>query len=324
MGCTLSNGKIKYDPTEKFNFETSYRNKFMKLSKEHSDLIKYIDESHFNRGSEVDNEQINVLQYKIELLLTMLAMEDKSKEIVLNRMEAMKFMLISEGQSAQQLEELFNQYSAHSPTMIDLNYDIDISNAIEKTQIAFETNRDEIIHTFVDDFGSLRVSMSREEFIKALEAVNIKLSTKDLQILSLRFFDGLAISVPEFLSFFGHSSTQRLVRSASHAVTMSEENIDFSMNLLHTNSNFHSDFNYIPESVMNSTNQVSTMTQHSISKELNLSITKLVILWKHVKTALLAEFENQCNGTGRTISTAQFSVSTLYSLSLILKMDELY
>jgi len=306
MGACASSDSSRC-PTEKFNFEASYRNKYTKLSNEHSTLIKYVEENVFDRGNEIDNEQINILKYKIELLLTILAMEDKSKDVINGRMEAMKCMLVSEGQSAQYLEELFSQYNtAHSPSTIDLNYDIDIANAIEMTRNAFEKNhvRDEIVQAFVDEEGTLRLSVSREEFVERLEATTtIHLPTKDLQVLSLRFFDGLMVSVPEFLSFFGNSSKQRLVRSASHAVTVTQENIDINIDLSNSMTNF-----VISPNSRSTTNQVSMMDTQYSTKELNVSVMKLIVLWMYVKEALLTEFENRRTGTSRTLSVAQFSV----------------
>lgn len=302
MGCTASNSRL--DPTEKFNFEASYRNKFMRLSKEHNQLVKYIEEN-LDRGNEVDNEQVNVLRYKIELLLTMLAMEDKSKEVIVSRMETLKWMLMSEGQSAQQLEELFSQYAAHSPSTIDLNYDIDIASAIEKTRVVFGVKRDEIVSAFLAEDGTLRLTLTRQEFVSALGPAT-QLPTKILQILALRFFDGAMVSTTEFLTFFGSTAAHRLIHAANHAITMTQEILAANLESQPLTSCL--DLNTSKEWTAATVGSELLSATRLERTELSVSVTKLVLLWAYVKDALLAEFEGRRGENSRTISSEQFSV----------------
>jgi hypothetical protein len=174
MGCTLS------DSATKFDFETSYREKYHKLFQEHAQLVKYIE----NDLGSSSHDQINILKYKIELLLTMLAMEEKSKDVISKRIETMKWMLVSQGKSEQQIEELFSNYRDKNHTFVDLDCDIEISSAIEKMQLFFKESRGLIIESLADEHGNIILHLPRETFITELESIS-NLSRKDLQVFTL-------------------------------------------------------------------------------------------------------------------------------------------
>ena len=208
---------------EGYDFDESYRAKYFKLQAEHKELVAYFE----NKLEPQDNnEQLNLLRYKIELLLTMLAMEEKSKEVVSNRLETMKWMLVSQGTSESQMEELMSQYGKDRvPMTFNLEEDIDMASVIEKMKNYFKSFKSEIVTYLVDGDGNMILNLTREDFVIKMSAL-VDLTKKELMVLSIRFFDGNYVSIPEFVAFFTTPQPVQQARSASYAVQANEELLD--------------------------------------------------------------------------------------------------
>ena len=170
-------------------------------------------------------EQGNLLRFKVEVLINMLAIEEKKMETSDKRLEALKWVLLSQGVSQNTVTNLL---SGSVDNIKDLRLslekkvaDFDLSSAITKMAADFEVFRKDIIQCFADDSGKIVASLSKEEFMRQLYSVTERVSKSDVQIIAFRFFDGTSVSVSEFLNFFSTPAAIREAKAAAAAVRMS-------------------------------------------------------------------------------------------------------
>lgn len=97
-------------------------------------------------------------------------------------------------------------------TKINLISPHDLSGAIERVSEEFNTNKKDIVQSFADMDGKIITSLSRDEFMRQLYAATENITKNDIQIISLRFFDGSVVSVIEFIEFFMTSTATRQAR----------------------------------------------------------------------------------------------------------------
>jgi hypothetical protein len=180
MGNSCTSGAAD----NKFDFEAETRIKYAKLKEEHDKLVKHFENELGGKPDfSADQEQMNLLRYKVELLLTMLAMEEKSKEVLSNRVETLKWVILSQGTSEEQINELLEKYTkGQSVSSEDINFDIDISSAFSKIRAAFETSKEQIINTLIDEDGNIIFNLTKDQFIEKLSFVTT-LHKKDLHVL---------------------------------------------------------------------------------------------------------------------------------------------
>jgi hypothetical protein len=196
------------------------------------------------------NEQQNLLRFKIEVLVNMLAMEEKKSETTNKRLETLKWLMHSQGVSEQTLtdilknsEDIYNekQNEGSDGTILSNrgNRLIDLSGAIARMTEDFKEFREDILHSFAELDGKIVAHLTTEEFSKQIYVVTDKVSKTDIhvnlsssfvfkhscvtfQILSMRFSDGLgSVSIPEFLEFFTTPAQMRMAKAATAAVRMS-------------------------------------------------------------------------------------------------------
>jgi hypothetical protein len=176
-------------------------------------------------------EQSNLLRYKIELLVNMLTIEESKVDSLTKRVEALKWAMINNGLTFNEHTEIPGkrviQDEKHSPVPNSLNGDsnwlpmYDLKGAIARMQDDFADSNYDIIRCFADEDGKVVAWLAREDFCRQLYAVTSKVSKIDIQVISLRFFDGDGVSVPEFIDFFMSPRAVREARIASSAVRMS-------------------------------------------------------------------------------------------------------
>jgi hypothetical protein len=98
---------------------------------------------------------------------------------------------------------------------------VDLAGVLGRVRDEFSRSRDDIVQSFADEEGKIVPALSRDEFMRQLYASTEKLSKTDIQIVSLRFFDGLSVSIPEFIDFFVTPEPVRIARAAASAVRTS-------------------------------------------------------------------------------------------------------
>ena len=146
-------------------------------------------------------EQSNLLKFKIEVLINMLALEEKKSQ----RMMAMLSQRSGEGNPNDNTDDS----------------QLDMIGAMDRMRFEFRDNRSNIIKSFADEDGNVVACMSRDEFQRQLYASTESVSKADVRFFSIRFFDGSSVCVTEFLDYFLTPASTRAAKAAANAVRMS-------------------------------------------------------------------------------------------------------
>ena len=139
------------------------------------------------------NEQQNLLRFKIEVLVNMLAMEEKKSETAGKRLETLKWLMHSQGVSEQTLtdillksEDIYNENKNNSSTDKDSSFRgvglIDLAGAIGRMTEDFQDFREDILHAFAEEDGKIVATLDAEDFAKQLYVVTDKVSKTDIHV----------------------------------------------------------------------------------------------------------------------------------------------
>lgn len=220
MGCGASK-----DDIEKYNLLRAERDQ---LALEKADLIRKIEMLEFSiRQMETkSNEQLNLYRFKIEVLVQMLAIEEKKQQAVVKRLETLKLALLNQGISNKTMSNILSQSVDQSSAKNDeksilLTSAFDLSGALGRMSEEMKSGVEDIIYSFADTEGKIVSALPREDFMRYLYNATDTLTKADVQILSLRFYDGQTVCVPEFIDFFTQCTNSRVARSAAAAVRAS-------------------------------------------------------------------------------------------------------
>ena len=167
------------------------------------------------------SEQKNLLRFKVEVLINMLAIEEKKMGSLTKRIEVLKWAMLSRGITEDGLDGMLkgipdamvlsNDTGLSSPQTASISTPVDLGGAIERLADEFATNKRDIVQCFADEDGKVVTSLSRDEFMRQLYAATEHVSKADIHAISLRFFDGSTVSIVEFIEFF---MTPNAVRQA--------------------------------------------------------------------------------------------------------------
>ncbi len=140
-------------------------------------------------------EQQNLLRFKIEVLVNMLAMEEKKSASTTKRLETMKWLIHSQGVSDQTLTDILKQSDDNngelpggvkSPQSGEVMYRgaplIDLSGAIERMFAEFESFRNDILHAFAEEDGKIVTQLEIEDFSKQLYTVTENVTKTDIHV----------------------------------------------------------------------------------------------------------------------------------------------
>ncbi len=149
-------------------------------------------------------------------------------------------------------------------------------------------------------------------------------------MLSLRFFDGAIVSVTEFLAFFSTPEDIRLAKTANDAVQMNQEMLELTLtapnNILNKSLTLEVYMSLTSEQAGEEGTDLSVTRRTSFStsvwdldspakrprtKKLDFAVTKLVILWVHVRENLSNGFFKVRTAESNTLSSNQFKVWAL-------------
>jgi hypothetical protein len=141
------------------------------------------------------SEQQNLLRFKIEVLVNMLAMEEKKSESVEKRVETLKWLLHSQGVAEQTLTSiLLNADKVDQETRAGMVGSVersisfrnvglvDLAGALSRAQEEFELYKADIFPAFADEEGKVVATLTNDEFMKQLYTVTEKLSKADIQV----------------------------------------------------------------------------------------------------------------------------------------------
>lgn len=144
-------------------------------------------------------EQQNLLRFKIEVLVNMLAMEEKKSESIEKRVDTLKWLLHSQGIAEQTLTSiLLNAEKTDEETRAGMMGSlersisfrnvglVDLAGALSRTQEEFSLFRADILPAFAGEDGKIVANLSNDEFMKQLYTVTEKLSKADIQVSTRR------------------------------------------------------------------------------------------------------------------------------------------
>ena len=155
--------------------------------------IKRLKEEYLNLQNK-NKEQQNLLRFKIEVLINMLAVEEKKSEHSLERLEILKWELFQKGIDEEKLTKILqkslNSENEENRDKSDLDIQvmdakinrIGLSTAIERTQKEFDLYRSELIPAFADDDGKFEPSMNQRDFMKRLYQTTESLTKVDIEV----------------------------------------------------------------------------------------------------------------------------------------------
>jgi hypothetical protein len=75
--------------------------------------------------------------------------------------------------------------------------------------LEFKNSKKDIISSFADEDGKIISILNKDDFIRLLYTSTENISKNDINIISLRFFDGNVVSIVDFLDFFITPNTIR-------------------------------------------------------------------------------------------------------------------
>jgi hypothetical protein len=219
MGCGASKADI-----EKYNSLVAERDQ---LALEKADLVRRIEllQCNLEKLETESNEQLNLYRFKIEVMVQMLAIEEKKQQAIVKRLDVLKLALLNQGVSNKTMSNILAQAadssSSRDEKSILLTSAFDLSGAMGRMSEEMVSSAEDIIYSFADAEGKIVSALPREDFMRYLYNATDSLTKTDVQILSLRFYDGQTVCVPEFIDFFTMSANSRVARSAAAAVRAS-------------------------------------------------------------------------------------------------------
>lgn len=222
MGCTASNDAL--------------------LLKEINDLKEYLRQQETK-----SHEQQNLLRFKVEVLVNMLAVEEKRNDVTSKRLDTMKWLLHSQGVNENTITKILNELEKDGKLNLENSITLstqlmDLSGAIQKMREEFELHRADIIHCYALSNGKLMPALPLKDFIEQTFQVTEKISKIDLKLLAMRFDDGHgSVCIPEFLEYFSISPELRNAIIAERAVKMSLDLYSLDVELLEENEDGEED-----------------------------------------------------------------------------------
>lgn len=132
-------------------------------------------------------EQQNLLRFKVEVLVNMLAMEEKKSDTTNKRLETLKWLMHSQGVSEQRLTEILvkagedpeDGSSSSGNKSVAL---FDLGGAIARMKEDFELYREDILDALAEKDGKLVANLTAEEFAKQLFVVTDRVSKSDISV----------------------------------------------------------------------------------------------------------------------------------------------
>lgn len=147
-------------------------------------LKKYQSETQIKEQK--SNEQLNLMRFKIEVLVQMLAMEEKKLDSSVKRLEALKWAMLTQGFSEKTMSNILKTNKelsgSDSEKALLLTSAFDLSGAINRLSEEMKVSRAEIVESFADADGKIIPALSRDEFIRYLYSASEVLTKTDVQV----------------------------------------------------------------------------------------------------------------------------------------------
>lgn len=180
------------------------------LAKLRADLLEArVQRQQSEEAARASEEQGNLLRFKVEVMVQMLGVEEQRCATLQTRLEASKYLALSQGLSDGKVQGLLGAPSDGAP---------DVGGAIARMGEEMALRAGEIARSFADAEDRVSAGMPLQAFARHLFCATERVSRQDAAALAARFYDGEMVSVPEFLEFFICSPTVRRARSSGAAV----------------------------------------------------------------------------------------------------------
>lgn len=138
------------------------------------------------------HEQQNLLRFKVEVLVNMLAVEEKRSEEHAKRIDTMQWLLAKQGLNEETLgqmlialdektREKFHSSMASSK-LSEKSLLPDVGTVVDKMRDEFTNNRDDILHAFSRSDGKIVSIVPVETFIKQICEVTETLTPMDAKV----------------------------------------------------------------------------------------------------------------------------------------------
>lgn len=178
MGCGTSKADLaKYEALLQEKMELELR-----IEKMERDFQDHATET--SRMKTKHGEQCNLLRFKIEVLVHMLAMEEKKLEASVKRLDALKWAMLTQGVGERTMAEIQakNGTAVRKPGDILLTSEFDLNGSFDRMKKEFASSREGILMGFADEEGRICNSMVRDEFMRQLFSVTEQLTKTDVQV----------------------------------------------------------------------------------------------------------------------------------------------
>jgi hypothetical protein len=138
------------------------------------------------------HEQQNLLRFKIEVLVNMLAVEEKRNDATSKRLETLKWLLHAQGITEDSINilvtKLDEEGKENAHNIIEKSQILkspkiaDITEAIQRMREEFQLFRDDILHAFAESDGKIIPHLPANDFMKQIYTVTENISKADLQV----------------------------------------------------------------------------------------------------------------------------------------------
>jgi len=189
-------------------------------------------------------EQQNLLRFKIEVLVNMLAVEEKRSELTSKRLETLKWLIHSQGVTEETITKILNNLEKEGKLSLDQSVVsvtnqfqsmqlIDLSGAIQRMQDEFKLYSNDLLHAYALNNGKIMTTLPLKEFIEQTYNITEKITKLDLKLIAMRFDDGYGnVCIPELLEFFMTNHEIRNMKISERAVKMSLDLFSLDVELL--------------------------------------------------------------------------------------------
>ena len=181
MGCSSS---AQADRLSKFVLAPleEERNRLEQEKKQFEQELLIREQKHY--------EKINLLRFKVEILVQMLGAETKKEEALTKRIEALKWALLTQGWSENNMSDKMLSLNSTSLSSESRERNLmiahfDISGALTRMSDILQNSKESALRAFADSDGKIFPVLSRDDFAECLRNIsNRTLSETDIQVLN--------------------------------------------------------------------------------------------------------------------------------------------
>jgi len=149
--------------------------------------------------SETLLKELNLCKYKNEVLKKMLSLEESEKRSYEGKFVALKWHTEHLQEELKSTQEELHFYKGNIALEV---HEMDLNGALGRMiQELTSIRRESILARLSDKKGDIIKAMDRHVFISRLRSKTLLLTQADLQVLSLRFSDGVNVLVQDFVAF---------------------------------------------------------------------------------------------------------------------------